>query len=82
MKYDWHEFIARIAVSKSAKSIEVRQPISGLRHNKETIYVHHRFPVKGGIDEAEYIYRIMSTPNPILEYFKMEKRNDRPNKHN
>ena len=77
MKYEWHEHIGRVAISRSAKTIEVRDPLPGLRHNKETIYVHHRFPVKGGIDDAEYIYRIMSQPNPIYKYIKeMEKQND------
>lgn len=71
MKYDWHQHMVRVAISRSAKSIEVREPIPGLRHNKETVYVHHRFPVKGGIDDAEYIFRIMSKPNPILEFLKI-----------
>lgn len=77
MKYDWHQHMVRVTFSRSAKTIEVREPIPGLRHNKETVYVHHRFPVKGGIDDAEYIYRILSASNPILEYLK-EKENDRP----
>lgn len=70
MNYSWTEVVGRIAISRSAKMIEVREPKPGLRHNKEVKYVHHRFPVKGGIDSAEHIYRIMSAGNPILEELK------------
>lgn len=70
MKYDWHEHVVRVCFSRTEKNIEVREPKIGLRHNKQTIYVKHRFPVKNGIDDAEHIYRIMCQVNPLFEYLR------------
>ncbi len=63
---------------------EVRHPIPGQRHNTETIYVRHRFPVKGGITQAEYIAVVqkrmrdrllasLAAPNRLLEGLKVRR---------
>jgi hypothetical protein len=42
---------------------ERREPKPGMRHNTETIYVAHRFPVKDGVDWA----RSLRNKNVFLE---------------
>lgn len=74
MKFEWKALAASIILTRSAKTIEVREPKPGIRHNTKTIYVHHRFPVKDGIDSAEHLYRIMTEKNPIIEMLEKEGR--------
>jgi hypothetical protein len=70
--YSYREIVASIIFTRGEKNIEVREPIPGLRHNQQTVYVRHRFPVKGGIDSAEHIARIIESSNPLFNKFKGE----------
>lgn len=65
----WSDMLAK---TLQEKCIEVREPLHGHRHNKKTIYVRHRFPVKGGIswDEAmtrQFLQPMTSRLSALLE---------------
>lgn len=49
---------------------EVRHPKPGLRHNTETKYVHHRFPVKGGKTFSQMVEMTMMQTNPLFAMLK------------
>jgi hypothetical protein len=52
------------------KTIEVRDPAPGQRHNTETIYVSHRFPVVNGITPEELLRIQYSQTNKFYGYVK------------
>lgn len=52
------------------RCIEVREPWPGVRHNKETIYVCHRFEVVGGITQIERMRKLVTRNNALLEHLK------------
>jgi len=47
-----------------AKIYEVREPRPGIRHDRITRYIPHRFPVKGGLSFAQVQVR---KGNPLLD---------------
>jgi len=63
---NYKEVLDAVWQEKSIKNIEVRHPKPGLRHNQETKYVRHRFPVKGGISTIEHMQRLVSASCPFF----------------
>lgn len=57
-------------VAMNTRNIEVRHPKPGIRHNTETVYVRHRFPVKGGITPKEERIALLSSSNPIMSMLR------------
>lgn len=67
MTTTYRKLVVRSIFSEHQRpTIEVRHPIPGLRHNTETVYVPHRFPVKGGITPKQYLTEIVMAGNPLL----------------
>lgn len=56
---------ARMILHTSRKTIEIRPPAPGQRHNTETLYVPHRFPVVGGISWDEYLAITYARPSRL-----------------
>lgn len=63
---NYKEMLDAVWQAQSVKNIEVREPKPGLRHNKETKHVRHRFPVKGGISNVEDMQRLVSASCPLF----------------
>ncbi len=59
-----------ISIETDRRNIEVRQPAPGQRHNVETIYVPHRFAVKGGITYAEWLAAEYARHSRLAEMMK------------
>jgi hypothetical protein len=60
--------VTEAVMSQGAKHWELRQPIPGMRHNQEPIWVRHRFPIKGGKTNQEMMWWLISEKNALVQH--------------
>lgn len=78
MTESYNDILRRMIYARDLPTIEVRHPIPGMRHNKETVFVNHRFPVKGGVNSHDHLVSIITSANPILERLKAKSVSPKP----
>lgn len=66
----YKEILDGTFAAMNTKNIEVRKPKPGIRHNSETLYVRHRFPVNGGITSQDHLIALLSSSNPIISMLR------------